>query len=92
MGCTCPQGGKVSALTAAIDPRVKAVCLLDPVDTTVYAPQGPNYPSAVAAVRHAGPGLPVAVVGCGRAGDCVPKDSNYRCEVTPPPPNISSRS
>lgn len=36
---TFMQGGKVSALTAAVDTRVKAVCLLDPVDTTVYAPQ-----------------------------------------------------
>lgn len=72
------QGGKLSALAGAVDPRVKAVCLLDPVDNTVYAPEGPDYPSAVAAVRHARNPLPMAVVGCGRAGDCVPKASNYR--------------
>ena len=61
------QGGKLSALAGAVDPRVKAVCLLDPVDNTVYAPEGPDYPSAVAAVRHARNPLPMAVVGCGRA-------------------------
>lgn len=74
------QGGKVSALAAAVDPRVKAVCLLDPVDVTVYTPQGPDYPSAVAAFRHMSRGVPLAVIGSGRAGDCVPKDSNYRCQ------------
>jgi hypothetical protein len=74
----CCQGGKVSALAAVVDPRVKAVCLLDPVDVTVYTPQGPDFPSAVAAVRHMSRGIPLAVIGSGRAGDCVPKDSNYR--------------
>ena len=45
------QGGKLSVLTAAVDPRVAAVCLLDPVDNTVYAPLGPGYPSAVQALK-----------------------------------------
>lgn len=44
------RGGKVSVLAAAQDQRVKAVCLIDPVDNTVYAPLGPGYPSAVAAL------------------------------------------
>lgn len=44
------RGGKVSVLAAARDQRVKAVCLIDPVDNTVYAPLGPGYPSAVAAL------------------------------------------
>lgn len=26
--------------------------------------------------------LPLAVIGCGRAGDCVPRDSNYRYEAS----------
>jgi hypothetical protein len=73
------QGGKLSALAGAVDARVKAVCLLDPVDNTVYAPEGPDYPSAVAAIRHAQTPLAMAVIGCGRAGDCVPKAANYRC-------------
>ncbi|KAK9908726.1 hypothetical protein WJX75_001965 [Coccomyxa subellipsoidea] len=76
--CGHSRGGKVSALAAVVDPRVKAVCLLDPVDVTVYTPQGPDFPSAVAAVRHMSRGIPLAVIGSGRAGDCVPKDSNYR--------------
>jgi hypothetical protein len=73
------QGAKISTLTAAVDDRVKALCLWDPVDVTVYAPQSPEYPSAVAALRHVQSALPVAVVGGGKAGDCVPKNSNYRC-------------
>lgn len=75
----------MSALAAAVDPRVKAVCLLDPVDVTVYTPQGPDFPSAVAAIRHMSRGVPLAVVGSGHAGDCVPKDSNYRWESFFPP-------
>lgn len=78
----CMQGAKISTLTAAVDDRVKALCLWDPVDVTVYAPQGPEYPSAVAALRHVQNRLPVAVVGGGKAGDCVPKDSNYRCSLS----------
>ena len=58
---------------------MKALCLWDPVDVTVYAPQSAEYPSAVAALRNVQSNLPVAIVGGGRAGDCVPKDSNYRC-------------
>ena len=45
---------------------------------TVYAPQSAEYPSAVAALRNVQSSLPVAVVGAGKAGDCVPKNSNYR--------------
>ena len=82
--CGPLQGGKLSALAGAVDPRVKAVCLLDPVDNTVYAPEGPDYPSAVAAVRHAQAPLAMAVVGCGRAGDCVPRASNYRRALAVP--------
>jgi hypothetical protein len=32
------RGAKLAALTAAVDPRVAALCLIDPVDVTVYAP------------------------------------------------------
>ena len=48
------------------------------MDVTVYAPQSAEYPSAVAALRNVQSSLPVAVVGGGKAGDCVPKNSNYR--------------
>ncbi len=58
---------------------MKALCLWDPVDVTVYAPQSAEYPSAVAALRNVQGNLPVAIVGGGKAGDCVPKNSNYRC-------------
>jgi pimeloyl-ACP methyl ester carboxylesterase len=32
------RGGKLSALAATQDTRVKALCLMDPVDVTQYAP------------------------------------------------------
>lgn len=59
------RGGKVATLAAAADPRVAALCLLDPVDNTVYAPLGPGYPSAAATLAGlpAERALPVAVVG-----------------------------
>lgn len=59
------RGGKVATLAAAADPRVGALCLLDPVDNTVYAPLGPGYPSAAAALSHLPDdrALPVAIVG-----------------------------
>ena len=46
------RGGKLSVLAAARDPRVTACCLLDPVDNTKYAPLGPEYPSAIAALHQ----------------------------------------
>ncbi|CAK0746899.1 hypothetical protein CVIRNUC_001726 [Coccomyxa viridis] len=76
--CGHSRGAKISTLTAAVDDRVRALCLWDPVDVTVYAPQSAEYPSAVAALRNVQSSLPVAVVGAGKAGDCVPKSSNYR--------------
>jgi pimeloyl-ACP methyl ester carboxylesterase len=59
------RGAKVATLAAARDPRVAAVCLIDPVDSTVYAPLGPGFPSAAAALQTlpAGRDLPVAIVG-----------------------------
>jgi pimeloyl-ACP methyl ester carboxylesterase len=59
------RGAKVASLAAARDTRVAAVCLVDPVDNTVYAPLGPGFPSAAAALRNLPPSraLPVAIVG-----------------------------
>lgn len=54
---------------------MRALFLLDPVDTTVYAPLGRDYPSAVAGLEglgRRGRSLPLAVVGSGLGGDCVP--------------------
>lgn len=48
------RGAKLSVLAAAQDTRVSAVCLLDPVDNTKYAPLGLEYPSAIAALRELG--------------------------------------
>jgi pimeloyl-ACP methyl ester carboxylesterase len=59
------RGGKIAALVACADERVAALCLMDPVDNTVYAPFGPGYPSATAALRNIPPerALPVAIIG-----------------------------
>ncbi|EFN58050.1 hypothetical protein CHLNCDRAFT_50739 [Chlorella variabilis] len=73
--CGHSRGGKLSTLAALSDERVKALFLLDPVDITVYAPLGPDYPSAVAGLEGLGAqgrSLPLAVVGSGLGGDCVP--------------------
>lgn len=50
----CVQGAKVSVLAAGLDPRVSALCLIDPVDNTAWAPLGPGFPSAVQALREFG--------------------------------------
>ena len=71
------RGGKISMLDAVEDSRVRAACLLDPVDNTVYAPLGEGFPSAVAAMRDARGGPPVVVVGGTYGGDCAPEGSNY---------------
>ena len=48
--CGHSRGGKLATLAAVADNRVAALFLMDPVDNTVYAPLGPDYPSAVAAL------------------------------------------
>ena len=71
------RGAKISMLQAASDPRVRAACLLDPVDNTVYAPLGEGFPSAIAAMRDSSLPTPLVVVGGRYGGDCAPKGSNY---------------
>ena len=72
------RGGKISVLQACGDERVRAACLLDPVDNTVYAPLGEGFPSAVAKMRNTKDGgPPLLVVGGKYGGDCAPKGSNY---------------
>ncbi|KAI3428278.1 hypothetical protein D9Q98_006657 [Chlorella vulgaris] len=78
--CGHSRGGKLSTLAALEDERVAALFLIDPVDLTIYAPQGPDTPSAVTGLEAAGRqgrSLPLAVMGSGLGGDCVPSDSNY---------------
>lgn len=79
------RGGKLSVLAAARDaaagtPRVSALALIDPVNNTVYAPQGPRFPSATAALRGARAvgAIPLLAVGGGLASaDCAPPGSNH---------------
>ncbi|EFJ45537.1 hypothetical protein VOLCADRAFT_94311 [Volvox carteri f. nagariensis] len=74
------RGGKLAALAGAEDARVAALCLIDPVDNTVYAPLAPGFPSALAALRNMPRErpLPLAAVGGGLGGDCAPRQANYR--------------
>ena len=68
------RGGKISVLQACGDERVRAACLLDPVDNTVYAPLGEGFPSAVAKMRNTKDGgPPLLVVGGKYGGDCAPQ-------------------
>lgn len=82
--CGHSRGGKVSVLTAALDERVTALCLLDPVDNTKYAPLSVDFPSAVHALRQLRmqdqprrPAVPMAVIGGSLSADCAPRDANY---------------
>ncbi|GMH41771.1 hypothetical protein BSKO_09681 [Bryopsis sp. KO-2023] len=72
------RGGKVSVLAAQQDERVAGLCLIDPVDNTVYAPVAPGFPSAVAAMRSGARPIPMAIVGSGKGSDCAPRESNYK--------------
>lgn len=60
--------------------RVKALGLIDPVNNTIYAPQGPRYPSATAALRGV-PSLastPLLAVASGplvSGNDCAPAEA-----------------
>lgn len=84
--CGHSRGGKLSTLAAIDDNRIAALCLMDPVDNTVYAPIGPRYPSAIRGLgnlekerysaRMKRP-LPMAVIGSGLGADCAPRDANY---------------
>ena len=70
------RGGKISLLAAERDERIGAVCLVDPVDSNEYAPEGPGYPSAIKALPAFS--APLAVIGGGHSEDCIPVQSNYK--------------
>ena len=70
------RGGKISLLAAESDDRIGAVCLIDPVDSNSYAPEGPGYPSAIRNFPRA-KAVPIAIIGGGHSGDCIPKQSNF---------------
>ncbi|HNN94324.1 MAG TPA: alpha/beta fold hydrolase [Pseudomonadota bacterium] len=69
-------GGKISLLTAAVDPRVKAVITIDPVDGGA-----PLAKDSIGAIRLPA-GVPLGFLGetiskTGGAQPCAPADSNY---------------
>jgi len=75
------RGGKLSALLAGKDTRVKGLMLLDPVDSTPMTPPGEGFPTSLPGLRQATSpprSLPVLVLGAGEGGDVVPESGNYR--------------
>jgi len=79
------RGAKLSSLLAVADESVAGLCLLDPIDNTIWAPLSPGFPSACDALRQLDTKdanlrpLPVAIIGAGLGGDCAPVNSNYDC-------------
>ncbi|MEW5313736.1 MAG: hypothetical protein WDW38_005277 [Sanguina aurantia] len=80
------RGGKLSALAAAVDPRVSGLLLLDPVDNTSMTPSGPGYPSCMDGLGKitASPrSLPMLVVGAALNRDVIPAEGNYTKVIRP---------
>lgn len=73
------RGAKLAALTVAGAPQgaYAAAVLVDPVDNTVFSPEGPLYPSAVKALAALQPPATAAVIGSGVVSACNPLDANY---------------
>ncbi|GFR42009.1 hypothetical protein Agub_g2795 [Astrephomene gubernaculifera] len=71
------RGGKLAALHYAGNIlNISTAVLLDPIDNTDRAPEGPDYPSACKALAAAN--RTAAVVGAGISGRCNPLESNFR--------------
>jgi len=69
------RGAKLSCLAAASDERVSGLCLLDPVDNTVWVKGRSGFPSACESLHTRG--VPVAIVGAGSESPCAPSDANF---------------
>lgn len=75
------RGGKVASLIFTEDddrplPLIKAAFLIDPVDSSGFAPVSSENPSAVASL--AASGKKVAVAGASVIGSCNPVEGNYQ--------------
>jgi hypothetical protein len=70
------RGAKLAALHLAREGAGTAV-LLDPVDNTMFSPEGPLYPSAVKGLKALRPPKRAAVVAAGVTSACNPADANY---------------
>jgi len=74
------RGGKVASLVFTEDDDrplslIKAAFLIDPVDSSGFAPVSPENPSAVASL--AASGKKIAVAGASIKGSCNPVEGNY---------------
>lgn len=69
------RGAKLSCLAAASDERVSGLCLLDPVDNTVWVKGRSGFPSACESLHERR--VPVAIVGAGSESPCAPSDANF---------------
>jgi len=70
------RGAKLSCLAAARDERVAGLCLLDPIDNTVWVKGRSGFPSACESLQTRG--VPIAIVGAGSESVCAPSDANYQ--------------
>ena len=89
------RGGKLAALQFCSPPAglsIAAAGLIDPVDSTVFSPESPPYPSAIACFKARDPG-PVSLMGAGIVGACNPPGANYPdwAAVVEAPPSWTAR-
>jgi len=69
------RGGKIAALNYGNNPgKVAAAWLVDPIDSSGFAPISPENPSGVEAVR----GKEIGVEGAGIRSSCNPTEGNYQ--------------
>ena len=69
------RGGKVASLAYSSNEGVTNAVLVDPVDSSMFAPVSEENPSAVESLRASG--KTISVVGAGVEGSCNPSEGNY---------------
>ncbi|GBF95133.1 hypothetical protein Rsub_07717 [Raphidocelis subcapitata] len=72
------RGGKLAALQLAAAPaEFETAFLIDPIDNTMFSPEGPDYPSAVKALAALDPKKAFGLIGAGVPSACNPPEANY---------------
>ncbi|KAI8463622.1 MAG: Alpha/Beta hydrolase protein [Monoraphidium minutum] len=78
------RGGKLAALHMAAEPKVfTTAVLIDPVDNTIFSPEGPAYPNAAKALAALDPKKTAAVIGASVTSLCNPADANFETFYAP---------
>uniref|UniRef100_A0A383VFI1 Chlorophyllase n=1 Tax=Tetradesmus obliquus TaxID=3088 RepID=A0A383VFI1_TETOB len=74
------RGGKLAALQLAgsyVSPPPMAAYLVDPIDNTMFSPEGSTYPSVAKALAAAVPLRKAGISGAGISSSCNPAGTNY---------------